>query len=185
MTEQLNETNTAEVKEVKTYTQEEVDKLVTSEADRRVTEALKTQARKNEAKIREAEKLAVMNEQEKFQYELEKREQAIREKELQLTKAENRAEGLSILSEKKLDGALIDIVLDTDAEVMHERIKLLEETFNNAVKAEIERRLGSSSPIKSQVDGLSMTREQFSKLSLAQKTELFNRDPEEFNRLSK
>ena len=38
----------------KTYTQEEVDALLQKEADRRVTEALKKQERKNADKVREA-----------------------------------------------------------------------------------------------------------------------------------
>lgn len=38
----------------KTYTQEEVDALLQKEADKRVTEALKKQERKNAEKIKEA-----------------------------------------------------------------------------------------------------------------------------------
>ena len=44
--------------EIKTYTQEEVDKMLQSEVDRRITSALKKQAKNNEAKIKEAQKLA-------------------------------------------------------------------------------------------------------------------------------
>ena len=54
---------------VKTYTQEEVEALLQSEADRRVTAALKKAEMKNQAKIKEAEKLAQMNEQEKYAYQ--------------------------------------------------------------------------------------------------------------------
>lgn len=44
--------------EPKTYTQEEVDALLQKEADRRVTEALKKAERKNQEKVKEAQKLA-------------------------------------------------------------------------------------------------------------------------------
>lgn len=44
--------------ETKTYTQEEVDALLQREGDKRVTEALKKQERKNAEKIKEAQKLA-------------------------------------------------------------------------------------------------------------------------------
>ena len=44
--------------ETKVYTQEEVDKMLQSEVDRRITSALKKQAKNNEAKIKEAQKLA-------------------------------------------------------------------------------------------------------------------------------
>ena len=68
---------TEQGQENKTYTQEEVNELLQREADRRVSEALKKQAKKNEEKVREAEKLAKMNEEEKYRYELEQREKAI------------------------------------------------------------------------------------------------------------
>ena len=60
--------------ETKTYTQEEVDALLQREGDKRVTEALKTAERKNANKIREAQKLAQMDSQQKYEYELEQRE---------------------------------------------------------------------------------------------------------------
>ena len=44
--------------ETKLFTQEEVDKMLQSEVDRRITSALKKQAKNNEAKIKEAQKLA-------------------------------------------------------------------------------------------------------------------------------
>ena len=46
----------------KTYTQAEVEELLQREADRRVTQALQKQEKKNAEKVREAEKLAKMNE---------------------------------------------------------------------------------------------------------------------------
>ena len=61
----------------KTYTQEELDSLLQQETDRRVTEALKKAERKKQDEIKEAEKLARMNEAEKFQYELEQREKTM------------------------------------------------------------------------------------------------------------
>ena len=67
-----NNNGAGEGNEPKTYTQEEVDKLLQSEADRRVSEALKKQAKKNEEKVREAEKLAKMSADEKYEYELDK-----------------------------------------------------------------------------------------------------------------
>ena len=54
----------------KTYTQAEFEAELQKETDRRVTAALKKQAQKNEAKVKEAEKLAQMNEQEKYEYQL-------------------------------------------------------------------------------------------------------------------
>ena len=64
-----NTTLTQETTEIKTYTQEEVDLMLQQEGDRRVTQALKKQEQKQAERIREAEKLAQMNEQEKYVYQ--------------------------------------------------------------------------------------------------------------------
>ena len=58
---------------VKTYTQDEVDKLLQQETDRRVTSALQKQQRKFEAEKAEAEKLRDMDEAQKKEYEFNKR----------------------------------------------------------------------------------------------------------------
>jgi hypothetical protein len=110
----------------KTYTQEELDAAIQREADRRVSQALQRQEKKNAEKVREAEKLARMNEQEKFQYELEQREKAIIEKERALSLAENKNEAGKILAEKGLSLSLVDFVVAEDAETMKSNIKILE-----------------------------------------------------------
>ena len=84
----------------KTYSESEVMALLQQETDRRVTSALKKQEEKFNNKLKESEKLARMNESEKFQYELEQREKAIIEKERQLALSENKNEASKILSEK-------------------------------------------------------------------------------------
>ena len=63
--------------ETRTYSQEEVDALLQAEVDRRITTALKKQEKKNQEKIKEAEKLAQLNEEEKYKYQLEQREKAL------------------------------------------------------------------------------------------------------------
>ena len=60
--------------ETKTYTQEEVDALLQREGDRRVTDALKKAERKNADKVREAQKLAQMDSQQKYEYELKSKD---------------------------------------------------------------------------------------------------------------
>ena len=67
------ETGAEENQEVKTYTQEEVDKLLQQETDRRVTSALKKQQQKFENERAEAEKLRDMDEAQKKEYEFQKR----------------------------------------------------------------------------------------------------------------
>lgn len=174
------ETNT---EEKKTYTQEEVNELLQREADRRVSQALQKQEKKNQEKVREAEKLARMNEQEKFQYELEQREKAIEEKEKALSLAENKNEAGKILADKGLSLELVDFIVAEDAETMKQNITKLERAFKESVKREVEKRLSSSSPKRNLPPDEVMTKESFMKLPLAKQQEIFMNNPDLYKTL--
>ena len=169
--------------ETKTYTQEEVDKMLQSEVDRRITSALKKQAKSNEAKIKEAQKLAQMNESEKYQYELEQREQAIEEKEKALALAENKNIASQILADKGLSLSLVDFVIAEDAETMNSNIRLLEKAFKDSVKREVEKRLGSSAPKKNLPPDETITKEQAKKMGIRERQQLLMNNPELYNQL--
>ena len=169
--------------ETKTYTQEEVDKMLQSEVDRRITSALKKQAKSNEAKIKEAQKLAQMNESEKYQYELEQREKAIEEKEKALALAENKNEASRILADKGLSLSLVDFVVAEDAETMNDRIKTLDKAFKESVKREVEKRLGSSAPKKNLPPDETITKEQAKKMTIIQRQNLLNSNPDLYKTL--
>ena len=180
--EATNDTSTTGT-ETKTYTQEEVDKMLQSEVDRRITSALKKQAKSNEAKIKEAQKLAQMNESEKFQYELEQREKAIEEKEKALALAENKNEASKILADKGLSLSLVDFVIAEDAETMNSNIRLLEKAFKDSVKREVEKRLGSSAPKKNLPIEDTITKDKAMKMGIRERQNLLNENPELFAQL--
>lgn len=162
--------------EVKTYTQEEVDALLQREADKRVSEALKKAERKKEAAVKEAEKLAKMNEQEKYEYELKQREQVILEKERKMALMENKNEAMNALSSRGISVALADFVVAEDAETMMDNIKLLEEEFKKSVKSEVEKRIAGTTPKKNlETDG--MDKAAFMKLPLATQQALIDENP--------
>ena len=167
----------------KTYTQEEVDKLLQQEGDRRVTEALKKAEKKNQDKVKEAQRLAQMNEQEKYEYQLQQREEAIKAKEKELSLAENKNEASKILSEKGIALSLVDFVVADDADTMKANIDLLDKAFKASVKAEVEKRLGSNNPKKNLQSEGSITKEQFRKMNIAQQSELFKTNPDLYKRL--
>lgn len=173
-----------EGQESKTYTQEEVDALLQKETDRRVTSALKKAEEKNRAKVREAEKLSAMNAQEKYAYELEQREQAIAEKERALALAENKNEAAKILEDKGLSLQLVDFVVAEDAETMNENIKLLDKAFKASVKAEVEKRLGTSTPKKNLPPDDVITKDSFNKMTLNEQAELYANNPELYKQLT-
>lgn len=169
--------------ETKTYTQEEVNILLQRESDRRVSEALKKAEKKNAEKVKEAQKLAQMNENEKFQYELEQREKAIAEKEKALALAENKNEASKILADKGLSLDLVDFVIAEDAETMNSNIRLLDKAFKDSVKREVEKRLGSSAPKKNLPPDETITKEKAKKMSIIERQNLLTNNPDLYNQL--
>ena len=173
--------------ENKTYTQAEVEKLLQAETDRRVNQALAKAERKNAEAVREAEKLAKMSASEKFQYELEQREKAIAEKERALAMAENKNEASKILADKGISLALVDFVVDESADVMNDRIKLLDTEFKKSVRAEVEKRLGAGNTApknSSTTIPTTVTPEIFAKMSPAQRQKLANSDRDLYDQLT-
>ena len=165
----------------KTYTQEEVEALLQKETDRRVTSALKTQEKKNAEKLREAQKLASMSAEQKYEYELQQRELAIEAKERELALSENRNVCSKILAEKGISLDLVDFCVAESAEDMDANIKKLDKAFKASVKAEVEKRLGSKTPTKNLPLDTTLTKEQFSNLSLRELAQLKETNPEIFN----
>lgn len=174
-----NNLQNTEAVETRTYSQEEVNELLQKEGDRRVTEALK----KQEKKLSEQNKLAMMNEQEKFQYQLEQREKAIAEKEEQLAMAEMRQATSAILAEKGLPVSLTDIITSKDAEATKTAIQSLEKAFKEAVKSEVEKRIGSAAPKVSETAQNGIDSKTFSKMSLSERAKLAQDSPEIYNNL--
>ncbi len=167
-----------------TYSKEEVEALLQSEADRRVTAALKKAERQSAQKIKEAEKLAAMNESEKYEYQLKQREAAIAEKEAALALAENKNEASKILAEKGLALSLVDFIVAEDAETMMSNIDTLDKAFKASVKAEVEKRLASNTPKKNLPINEQLTADSFKKMSIAQMQELYNNNPDLYKTLT-
>lgn len=167
----------------KSYTQEEVDALLQKEGDRRVTEALKKADKKKQAAVQEAAKLAKMDEAQRYEYELEQREKAIRDKEAQLALAENKATAAGILSNRGINPDLVGLVVAEDADTMNENINLLERAFKASVKTEVEKRLASTTPKKNLPLDKSLTREDFRKMPLTSRARLKEQHPDLYQSL--
>lgn len=168
----------------KTYTEAELQEAIQREADRRVTQALQKQQKKNEAKIAEAQKLASMNEAEKYEYQLKQREEAIAAKEKELALAENKNEAGKILQERGISLALVDFVVAEDAETMKDNIDLLDKAFKASVKAEVEKRMTSATPKKNLPMDKAVTKEDLAKMSIAQLSEFKRNNPDAYSQLT-
>ena len=167
----------------KTYTQEEVERLLQQEGDRRVTAALKKAEAKRTEAVREAQKLASMNEDEKIRYQIDQRQKELDEREARIALLENTAEATKILSEKGLPPALVDLVVAEDADDMMSRINLLDKWLKEGIKAGVEKRLASAAPRTGSVEE-SMSKGDFAKLSIARQQEIYRENPDLYRKMT-
>ena len=163
---------------VKTFTQEEVDKIV----NKRLARERKDIEAKIEAERAEAERLAKMSEAEK--------QQALFKKQVAEFEATKRAfeqekllnETSKQLASKNLPIEFAEMLKAQDAESTFENIKIFEAKFNEAVERLVNERLKGNTPkAKSDVSG--MTKETFNKMSYQERVALFNSDPELYDKL--
>ena len=184
----MEENNTLETQategQERTYSQAEVDELLQKEGDRRVSNALKKAEEKKRKEVREAQKLAQMDADQRIQYELEQRERELDEKERRLILLENTAEASKILSSKGLSLELVEFVVAEDAESMSANIAKLEKAFKASVKAEVEKRLGSATPKKDLPPDTVITKEAFAKMTVNEQYELYKNNPEIYKTLT-
>ena len=145
--EQVVEQPQEEAKPEKTFTQAELDAIVKKRLD-------KAEQKFNERlnQLEEAQKLAQMSEQEKQQFEfdkrikeLEQREQALLEKENAYNKTQYQNEIENQLKAKGLPTDLADLLINLDAETVAKKIDSMANAVGASVNSEIENKLKSSS----------------------------------------
>ena len=122
----------------KTFTQEEVDKLI--------SERLARQQKKFDTEKEEAAKLAKMNAEEKAKYAAQKREEELTARETAIQKKELRFEALNILEENKLPAKLIDCIDLTSAETSKASIEAIKTAWTEALTAAVDARLKTDPP---------------------------------------
>ena len=129
--------------EVKTYTQEEVLKLLQKESDKRVNQALATQKKKYEKQL----SLSKLDGDERAKAEKDNRIAELEEQLAQFQIERNKSELKSVLSSRGLSAEFADIILiNDDIEASQANIDKLDKLFKAAVKAEVEKRLAGNAP---------------------------------------
>ena len=170
----------------KSYTQEEVDALLQQETDRRVTAALKKQAKKFEAEQSEAAKLATMNEEQKKEFEFNKKVAELEEKERQFNIMQNKLSATKVMQDKGLPIAFVDYIVAEDAETMMTNITEFEKAWKAAIADAVSARLGadSTTPKTKTVSQTGLSSEEFRKMSVAQQAEIYRTNPELYKALT-
>lgn len=167
--------------EQKTYTQEEVLQLIQSEADKRVTAALKTQQKKYEKQI----SLSKLDGNEREKAEKDNRIAELEEQLANFTIERNKSELKSVLGARGLSAEFADIInITDDIEASQTNIDKLDKLFKAAVKAEVEKRLAGTTP---RGNGGSTTKEitkdSAKKMNLAELQQLKANNPELYAQL--
>ena len=172
--------NPAETQETKTYTQEEVMALLQSEADKRVSAALKKQQQKYEKQL----SLSKLDGNEREKAEKDNRIAELEEQLKQFQVERNRSELKSVLSSRGLSAEFADIItIDDDIEASQSNIDKLDKLFKAAVKAEVERRLAGPAPKGNGTSNAEITKETAKNMTMTELKELASTNPELFNKL--
>lgn len=159
-----------------------------AEFDRRIQKALGTAKEKWDAlmddKLSEAEKLAKMTKEEKTQYQQQKKEKELADKEAAITRRELMAEAKNTLTEKGLPVSLAELLDYSDADSCSKSIMALEKAFNQAVQAQVDKKLEGGKPIKKAPTDETITKEQFAKFGYKERLELKTNNPELYKQLA-
>lgn len=134
--------------------QSEVEKIINARFAKMKRDADKQAEQARKEGISEGEKLATMSAEERIKAQQEKaesdfkaREDALKQREAELTRKELRAQAVETLTGKGLPASLADILTLTDAEACNASIATVEKAFRDAVKAEVDKRLAASSVV--------------------------------------
>ena len=183
--------NNENQQETKTYSAEEVAKLIQAEADRRTNQALAKQKKEYEKKL----SLSSLDEQQRNEFlnlAAEGRGEAqmkIEELQSQLAAFQiekNKSELKSVLSSRGLSAEFADILsISDDLEESQANIDKLDKLFKAAVKAEVEKRLAGNSPKGSGGQSQPMTKEDFLKLPMHEMQRLMDSNKEFYTNLLK
>jgi hypothetical protein len=134
--------------ETKTFTQEELDKIVQG----RIAKERKAWEKHLEDEKTEAQKLETMSEKEKKKYQEEKRIKELDDREAAITRRELTAQAKVQLADKGIPTELAEILNLTDAESCKKSIETVEKAFQTAVQRAVEERIKGREPMKKAKD---------------------------------
>lgn len=137
--------NNTEIQENKTYTQDELDKLINT----RIADERKSWEKELLDQQTEAQKLEKMSEKEKKKYQEEKRTKDLDDREAAINRRELTAQAKVQLADKGIPTELADVLNYTDADSCKKSIETVSKAFQTAVEKAVEERIkGGKAPKK-------------------------------------
>ena len=146
-TKETTVTDEGQVEDIK-MTKEEYEKALNSEADKRVSQALKTSQAKWETEFKEkleieraeAEKLAKLSESDKQKVIFERQQNELEESKRSFQNERVKFEAVKIMTDKQVPISFIDILVSKDAETTYANIDNFKTNFDLAVQKAVEER---------------------------------------------
>ena len=165
--------------EEKTFTQDEMNKIL---QDRLAREMKKFEKKLADEKA-QAEELAKLSEAERQKklFEIQVAEFEATKKAFEEEKMLN--ETMTQLSQRGLSTSFASLLRADDAESTLANINNFEAEFNKAVEARVSERLKGATPKAPTSHNSEITKEQFKKMNIVEKSELLRSNPELFNKL--
>ena len=171
-----NEGGAGSQQETKTYTAEEVAKLVQAESDRRTNQALAKQKKEYEKKL----SLSSLDEQQRKEAEAQMKIDELQAQLAEFQIEKNKSELKSVLGSRGLDVRFADIInITDDLEASQKNIETLDKIFKECVQKEVEKRLAGNAPKGNGTNSTGdITKEQFKQMSLSQQAALYKNNPQ-------
>lgn len=128
--------------------QAEFDRRVQKAIDTAVTNAQEKWQALTDDKLSEAERLAKMTKEEKEQYQRQKKEKELSDREAAITRKELMAEAKNTLASDGLPQELAEVLNYTDADSCKKSMEKVKAVFQKAVEAAVEEKLKGGKPPK-------------------------------------
>ena len=171
------ETTEQQQEEVKTYTQDELEEIVTARVAR--------EKKATEKAVEEASKLAKMNEEEKREFEYQKLQEELAE-----LKRKDAYYGLSREASKMLaehdiqaNDGLLQVLVQDDAEGTQTAVNDFVELFNAKVEEGVKEALSGRTPKANLNATQVVTQEDFNKMGYSERVALKQKDENLYNKL--
>lgn len=158
--EQNVETTVEEKVEPKAEPKEPEKKYTDAEVDKIVQDRLAREQKKREKEVAEAEKLAKMNEQERYDYEMSELKKELANLKAEKSRSEMMTTARQMLANDGLNisDALIGVLVTSDAEQTNEAVKNFSKLFQAEVDKAVKASLAGGNPKKGSASAL--TKEQ-------------------------
>ena len=175
--------------EVKTYTEEEVQKMLQAESDKRVNSALSKKEKEFNDKLKsESERIAKeasMSEEEKFKAQLQTEREAFETERAEFLRTKLEASTMKELSAQGLPADFAGFLIGTDEEVTKANVSEFKSLWDNKLQEMVDERLAGKTPKTSETNtqNNALSKEAFFKLPFKEREAMMAADSDLLKKL--